>query len=97
MPAQSAGTKYNGNAYKAQKEVATFNVMNARLQQENLLHSLKADAIRTFQSYTTNLQQLELQQGTVELSAKLIAIVMERLPGLNQATLLDIKAAPGQL
>ncbi|MBK7174479.1 MAG: TolC family protein [Bacteroidales bacterium] len=83
---------YNGNAYKAQKEVATFNVMNARLQQENLLHSLKADAIRTFQSYTTNLQQLELQQGTVELSAKLIAIVMERFR-LNQATLLDIKAA----
>lgn len=83
---------YNGNAYKAQKEVAVYNVQNARLQQENLMNSLKADVIKTWQGYSANLDQISRQQSSVELSAKLISIVMERFR-LNQATLLDIKAA----
>ena len=83
---------YNGNAFKAQKEVAVYNVQNARLQQENLMNSLKADVIKTWQGYSANLDQISRQQSSVELSAKLISIVMERFR-LNQATLLDIKAA----
>lgn len=83
---------YNGNAYKAQKEVAVYNVQNARLQQENLMNSLKADVIKTWQGYSANLDQISRQQSSVELSAKLISILMERFR-LNQATLLDIKAA----
>jgi outer membrane protein TolC len=83
---------YNGSAYKAQKEVATYNVLNAKLQQENLMNSLKADVIKTWQGYTANLEQISRQQTSVELSAKLISIVMERFRQ-NQSTLLDIKAA----
>jgi outer membrane protein TolC len=83
---------YNGNAYKIQKETAIFNVSNAKLQQLNLLNSLTASAINTYQSYSTTLEQLNFQANSVELSAKLINVVMQRFR-VNQATILDVKAA----
>jgi outer membrane protein len=83
---------YNGNAYKVQKETAVYNVNNAKLQHQNLLNALTADAIKTYQSYSTTLQQLNSQENSVELSAKLINVVMQRFK-LNQATILDVKAA----
>ncbi len=83
---------YNGNAYKVQKETAVFNLKNAKLQQENLLNILTADAVKTFQAYHTTLQQLESQQTNIEFSRKLIYVVMQRFQ-VNQATILDVKAA----
>lgn len=83
---------YNGNAYRAQKEVAVYNVNNAKLQQENLLNSLTADAIKTYQSYTTALEQLDAQLNSVDLSNKLIYVVMQRFQ-VSQATILDVKTA----
>lgn len=83
---------YNGNAYKIQKETATYNVQNAKLQLESLLNALTADAVKTFQAYSTSLQQLDSQQNSIELSAKLINVVMLRFK-VNQATILDVKAA----
>jgi len=83
---------YNGNAYKVQKETALFNVDNAKLQQQNLLNALTADAIKTYQTYSTTLQQINSQEHSVELSGKLIKVVMARFKA-NQATILDVKAA----
>jgi len=83
---------YNGNAYKVQKEVAVYNLNNARLQQQNLLNDLTADAVKTYQSYSTTLQQLTSQSNSVDLSGKLISVVMQRFQ-VNQATILDVKAA----
>jgi len=83
---------YNGNAYKVQKEVAQFNVENSKLQQESLLNTLTSGAIKTFQAYSTNLQQLDNQKNSIELSGKLINVVMQRFQ-VSQATILDIKAA----
>ena len=83
---------YNGNTYKIQKETANYNVQNAMLQLESLLNSLTADAMKTFQSYSTTLQQLNAQQNSVDLSVKLINLIMYRFK-VNQATILDVKAA----
>ncbi len=83
---------YNGNTYKIQKETALYNLENARLQQQNLLNTLTADAIKTFQSYSTTLEQLNSQENSVVLSGKLINVVMQRFK-VNQATILDVKAA----
>jgi len=83
---------YNGNAYKVQKEVAEFNLDNAKLQQESLLNSLTSTSVKTYQSYRTNLQQLDAQRNTIELSKKLINVVLQRFQ-VNQATILDVKAA----
>ena len=83
---------YNGNAYKVQKEVAEFNVDNAKLQQESLLNTLTSGAVKMYQSYSTTLQQLDAQKSTIELSGKLIKVVLQRFH-VNQATILDVKAA----
>ena len=83
---------YNGNAYKVQKQTAVYNVSNAKLQQQNLLNALTAGAIKTYQSYSTTLQQLNSQENSVELSGKLINVVMQRFR-VNQATILEVKAA----
>jgi outer membrane protein TolC len=83
---------YNGNAYKVQKQAAEYNLSSAKLQQESLLNFLTADAVKTFQSYSTTLQQLESQQASIAFSRKLIYVVMQRFQ-VNQATILDVKAA----
>jgi len=83
---------YNGNAYKTQKETAVYNLDNAKLQQQNLLNALTADAITTYQSYNTTLQQLYSQANSLQLSEKLINVIMQRFK-VNQATILDVKAA----
>ncbi|MBK7215464.1 MAG: TolC family protein [Bacteroidales bacterium] len=83
---------YNGNAYKVQKETAVYNLQNSKLQQENLLNDLNASAVRVFQSYSTNLEQVESQQKSLEMAQQLINVVMQRF-SLNQATILDVKAA----
>jgi outer membrane protein TolC len=83
---------FNGNIYKTQQEVAQFNLQNARLQKESLLTSLKADALKTYQSYESTLQQLDSQQKSYIDAKKLVNIVIRRFQ-LNQATILDVKAA----
>ncbi len=83
---------FNGGAYKAQKDVAEFNIENANLQKESLLNTLTSGAIKTHQSYSSAIQQLDAQKNTIELSGKLINVVLQRFQ-VNQATILDVKAA----
>jgi outer membrane protein len=83
---------FNGNIYKTQQEIAYFNVENARLQKESLLKSLEADAIKTYQSYESTLQQLDSQQKSYADAEKLVSILVQKFR-LNEATILDLKAA----
>lgn len=83
---------FNGGAYRAQKDVAEFNIENANLQKESLLNTLTSGAIKTHQSYNSAIQQLDAQKNTIELSGKLINVVLQRFQ-VNQATILDVKAA----
>lgn len=83
---------YNGNTYKTQKKTAQVNVDNAKIQLESLLTALTADALKTFNAYQTSIEQISSQQNSVDLSAKLIQVVMQRFK-VNQATILDVKAA----
>jgi len=83
---------FNGGSYKAQKDAAEFNVENANLQKESLFNTLTSGAIKTHQSYSSAIQQLEAQKSNVELSGKLINVVLQRFQ-VNQATILDVKAA----
>jgi outer membrane protein len=83
---------FNGTIYKTQQDVASYNVETARLQKESLLSSLKADAINTYQSYESTLQQMKSQKTSYEDAGRLVNIVIKRFQ-LNQATILDVKAA----
>lgn len=83
---------FNGTIYKTQQDAAVYNVENARLQKESLLSSLKAEAIKTYQAYESSLQQMKSQKSSYENASRLVKIVIQRFR-LNQATILDVKAA----
>jgi outer membrane protein len=83
---------FNGNIYKTQQDVAHYNVVNARLQKESLLLSLMAESIKTYQVYENSLQQMATQKTSYENAGKLVKLVIQRFR-LNQATILDVKAA----
>jgi len=83
---------FNGFIYKKQKEVAVLNVNNSKLEKENLLNTLTTEAIKTYQSYITTLEQLKVQQTNFSLAKKLVDVVVQNFQ-VNQATILDVKAA----
>lgn len=83
---------FNGTIYKTQQEVAVLNVENARLQRENLYLSLKAQAVKTYQSYESSIEQMNTQKSSYQDAGKLVQIVLQRF-SLNEATILDVKAA----
>jgi outer membrane protein len=83
---------FNGTIYKTQQHVAMYNVKNAEIEKESLLTSLKAEATKTFQSYENTLMQLTSQQTNYDNARKLVNIVIQQFQ-LNQATILEVKAA----
>lgn len=83
---------FNGNAYRVQKKEALIDVNNAVLQREELLNTLTSDAVRMYQSYATSLAQLDSQVKAIEMSGKLVDLVMSRFQ-VSEATILEVKAA----
>jgi len=83
---------YNGNAVRAERKAASFQLSNAKLEKESLLNTLTANAMKTYQSYSSLLQQIDSQQKNYELSKELVKTVMQNFK-MNQATILDVKAA----
>lgn len=83
---------FNGNAYRVQKKTAMINVDNAELQKEELLNTMTSDAVRLYQSYSTSLAQLDSQLKAIEMSGKLVDLVLKRFQ-VSEATILEVKAA----
>lgn len=83
---------YNGSIFKRQQRVAEINVRNAGLQKDILIRDYTAGAVRTYQSYTAMLQQLETQKQNVELAQKLLDLVLLRFQ-LRQATIIEVRQA----
>jgi outer membrane protein len=83
---------FNGTIYKTQKDVAKINVMNSKLEKENLLNSLTTQSIKLYRSYTTTLQQIESQKKNFDMTKQLVDVVMQQFH-VSQATILDVKAA----
>ena len=83
---------FNGNIYRNQKEVADINTKNAELQKDTLVLSYRANAVKSWQAYNNNLQQLETAKANYDLSQKLLDLVMKRFQ-LKQATIVEVKNA----
>ncbi len=83
---------YSGGVFGRQEQVAKIATRNAQLQKENALLDAQANALKTFQAYASSLQQLETQQGTVQLSAKLVALSLQRFQ-LAAATIVELREA----
>ncbi|MGC4099911.1 TolC family protein, partial [Ferruginibacter sp.] len=83
---------YNGSAYKRQQKVAEINVKNAELDKQILLRDYSAQVVKSFQSYTAALKQLETEKINYDVSSKLVDVVLKRFQA-KVATIVDLKNA----
>ncbi len=83
---------FNGGIYRKQQQVAGINIENAQLMRDTLVLNYRSNAVKNWQAYTNNLQQLETAKANYDLSRKLLDLVMQRFQ-LKQATIVDVKNA----
>jgi outer membrane protein len=83
---------YNGSIYKRQQKVAEINTRNAALQKDITVRDYASNAVKTYQAYSSALLQLETAQKNLELSQKLLDLVLQRFQ-LRQATIVDVTLA----
>ena len=83
---------FNGFIYKKQLQVADINVKNAGLIKDTLVLNYTANAVKNWQAYNSNLQQLTLAKENYDLSQKLLDLVIQRFQ-LRQATIVDVRNA----
>ncbi len=83
---------FNGGIYKRQQQIAGINVNTAKLQKDTLLQNVQSAAVKNWQAYLNNLQQLETARQNYELSQKLLNLVLMRFQ-LKVATIVDVTLA----
>ena len=83
---------FNGNIYRKQQQIAGLNIRNAQLVRDTLLLNYTANAVKNWQAYTNNLQQVETAKANYNLSRKLLDLVMQKFQ-LKQATIVEVKNA----
>lgn len=83
---------FNGSIYRKQTEIAGINVKNAQLLKDTLVLNYSSNAVKNWQAYNNNLQQLETAKANYDLSGKLLDLVLQRFQ-LKQATIVDLKNA----
>ncbi|MES2328053.1 MAG: TolC family protein [Bacteroidota bacterium] len=83
---------YNGGIFKRQQQVAAINTRNATIQRDNIVLDNETGMVRTYQSYTNSLTQLETEQKNYDLSLQLLDLVLQKFQ-LGNATIIDVKLA----
>jgi outer membrane protein len=83
---------FNGNIYKKEQQAAAVNIKNAQLVRDTLVLAYTSNAVKSWQAYTSNLQQVETAKANYDLSGKLLNLVMQRFQ-LREATILEVKNA----
>jgi len=83
---------FNGNIYRKQQQIAGINIRNAELVRDTLVLNYTANAVKNWQAYTNNLQQVETAKTNYDLSRRLLDLVMQRFQ-LKQATIVEVKNA----
>ncbi len=83
---------FNGSIYKRQQQAASIDVNNAGIQKNILLRDYTAQAVKTYQAYSSTLHQLETAQNNYALSSQLLDLVLKRFQ-LRQATIVEVKNA----
>jgi outer membrane protein TolC len=83
---------FNGGIYKRQQQVAGINVSTAILQKDTLMLNVHSTAVKNWQAYINNLQQLETAKQNFDLSQKLLDLVLMRFQ-YKVATIVDVTVA----
>jgi outer membrane protein len=83
---------FNGGLFRKQVQVANIDVKNANTQKQILLRDYNAQAVKLYQSYVSNINQLKTEQENYKLSSQLLDLVLQRFQ-LKQATIVEVKNA----
>jgi len=83
---------FNGGIYKRQQQIAGINVTTAKLQKDTLMLNVRGTAVKNWQAYQNNLQQLETAKQNFDLSQKLLNLVLMRFQ-YKVATIVDVTLA----
>ena len=83
---------FNGGIYKKEYQVSTINTNNARLFKDTLVLGYTSSVVKIWQSYSSNLRQLDTQKKNYDLSVQLVDLVLQRFQ-LRQATIIDVTLA----
>lgn len=83
---------YNSGIFKRQQQVAEINAKNAGLRKDILQRTLNNTVVKTYQSYSANLQQLEAQKQNIALAKQLLDLTLQRFQ-LRQATIVEVRQA----
>ena len=83
---------FNGGIYRRQEQVAGINIKQAQLTRDTLVLNYTSNAVKNWQAYKNNLQQLETAKANYDLSQKLLDLVLLKFQ-LKQATIVDVKNA----
>jgi len=83
---------FNGGIYRRQQQIAGINIKQAQLTKDTLVLNYTSNAVKNWQAYRNNLQQLETAKANYDLSQKLLNLVLLKFQ-LKQATIVDVKNA----
>lgn len=83
---------YNGGIYRRQQQVAQINTANAMLMKDSLMKAYTTTIVRTWQSYSSSLRQLQTAEKNYQLSNQLLDLVMQRFQ-LRESTIVDVRQA----
>lgn len=83
---------FNGTIYHRQQQVAALATQHAKIEKDIYTKDYTANAIKLWQSYRSNLQQVETAGTNCDLSSRLLNLVLQRFQ-LGQATIVDVKTA----
>lgn len=83
---------YNGSIFKRQQKAADINVNTASAQRDILVRDYTANAVKTYQAYSSTMKQLQTEQSNYQLTSQLLELVLKRFQ-LRQATIVEVKNA----
>lgn len=83
---------FNGGLYKRQQQVAEIDIRNAASTHKILLNNLETSAIKSWQAYQNNLQQLKTELENNKLANDLLQLTLQRFQ-LSQATIIEVREA----
>ncbi len=83
---------YNGTINKRQQRVAEVNTRIAKTLRDNAVLNIETGIVKTYQTYTSTLDQLKAAKQNYDLSIKLLDLVLQKFQ-LGQSTIIDVRVA----
>ena len=83
---------YMGGASKKSYKNAKINTDIANVQYKSALADMSTNVTKTYQSYQTNVKQLNTEAQNYQMSQSLLNLIMQKYQ-LGQATIVDVKQA----